>query len=99
MMASESAPPGDAAQESFLRRFGRLTAEYFNSAEKRRARGLAAGVLALTLLQIAIQVRFNIWNRDFFNALETRDRAAFFGQMGLFLALTLGSMATAVFQL
>ncbi|MFC7543832.1 ABC transporter ATP-binding protein/permease [Siccirubricoccus deserti] len=56
-------------------------------------------MLALTLLQIAIQVRFNIWNRDFFNALETRDRAAFFGQMGLFLVLTLGSMATAVFQL
>jgi putative ATP-binding cassette transporter len=99
MMAPDSAPPEGAAQESFLRRFGRLTAEYFNSAEKRRARSLAAGVLALTLLQIAIQVRFNIWNRDFFNALETRDRAAFFGQMGLFLALTLGSMATAVFQL
>ena len=39
-----------------------------------RARLLAAGVLALTLLQIGIQVRFNIWNRDFFNALEQRDR-------------------------
>ncbi|MDB5371879.1 MAG: hypothetical protein JWP04_521 [Belnapia sp.] len=56
-------------------------------------------MLGLTLLQIAIQVRFNIWNRDFFNALESRDRTAFFGQMGLFLGLTAASMVTAVFQL
>lgn len=86
-------------QEGFLRRFGRLAALYFNGEEKRRARRLAFGVLGLTLLQIAIQVRFNIWNRDFFNALESRDRPAFFGQMGLFLALTVASMVTAVYQL
>jgi putative ATP-binding cassette transporter len=92
--APEAAPP-----ERFLRRFGRLSALYFNGEEKWQARRLAAGVLLLTLLQIAIQVRFNIWNRDFFNALELRDRSAFFGQMGLFLALTVASMVTAVFQL
>ena len=61
--------------------------------------GWRSAVLALTILQIGIQVRFNIWNRDFFNALELRDRGAFFGQMGLFLGLTIASMVTAVFQL
>ncbi|MBK1660711.1 ABC transporter ATP-binding protein/permease, partial [Paracraurococcus ruber] len=97
-MPTDLSPP-DPPPEGFLRRFGRLAALYFNGAEKRQARLLAAGVLLLTLLQIAIQVRFNIWNRDFFNALENRDRPAFFGQMGLFLVLTIASMVTAVFQL
>ncbi|MDO9711181.1 ABC transporter ATP-binding protein/permease [Paracraurococcus lichenis] len=92
-------PPPDPRPDGFLRRFARLSALYFNGDQKWRARGLAAGVLGLTLLQILVQVRFNIWNRDFFNALENRDRDAFFGQMGLFLGLTLASMVTAVYQL
>jgi vitamin B12/bleomycin/antimicrobial peptide transport system ATP-binding/permease protein len=95
MADTEPLPPPD----SFARRVRRLAGQYFNGEEKRRARLLAAGVLALTLLQIGIQVRFNIWNRDFFNALEQRDRPAFFGEMGMFVGLTLASMATAVFQL
>jgi vitamin B12/bleomycin/antimicrobial peptide transport system ATP-binding/permease protein len=97
--AQDGGEGGAARREGFMRRFGRLAALYFNGEEKRRARLLAAGVLVLTLIQIGIQVRFNIWNRDFFNALESRDRAAFFGQMGLFLVLAGSSMAVAVFQL
>ncbi len=88
-----------APQEGFLRRFVRMAGGYFNGEEKGKARALAAGVLGLTVLQIAVQVRFNIWNRDFFNALETRDRDAFFGQLGMFVMLTVASMVTAVFQL
>ena len=45
---------------------------------------LLIGVLALTLLQIAIAVRLNLWNRDFFNALESRDWNGFIYQMGIF---------------
>ena len=86
-------------QDSFLRQIWRIAADYFNGEQRWRARKLAFGVLGLTVLQIGIQVRFNIWNRDFFNALELRDRDAFFGQMGLFLGLTIASMVTAVFQL
>ena len=90
---------GDTPDVSFRRGLRKMVSGYFNGEEKRRARWLAAGVLGLTILQIGIQVRFNIWNRDFFNALESRDRNAFFGQMGLFLGLTVASMVTAVFQL
>ena len=88
-----------AAREGFFRRFLRLAGGYYTSEEKWSAWGLTIGVLALTLLQIGVQVRFNLWNRDFFDALENRDRAAFFGQMGLFVGLALASMVTAVFQL
>ncbi len=97
MALDETVRPDD--KPSLMRGFWVLTGRYFNGDQRRRARLLAAGVLGLTLLQIGIQVRFNIWNRDFFNALESRDRDAFFGQMGLFLGLTLASMVTAVFQL
>jgi putative ATP-binding cassette transporter len=92
-------PDGTAPEGGFMRRFARLAGTYFRSEQRWRARGLAAGVLVLTLLQIAIQVRFNIWNRDFFNALENRDRTEFFGQMWLFLLLATASMAVAVFHL
>lgn len=91
---AEAVPP-----ESFPRRFWRLVSLYFNGDQRGRARLLAFGVLAMTIVQVVIQVRFNLWNRDFFNALENRDRGAFFGQMGLFCILTVASMATAVFQL
>src|SRR4051812_15139641 len=88
-----------APPDSLGRRVRRLAGHYFNSEEKRRARRPAACVPALTLPDMAIQVRFNSWNRHLCNALERRDRPAFFGQMGLFVGLTLGSMAPAVFQL
>ena len=63
------------------------------------ARWLALGLLLLTLLQIGIQIRFNLWGRDFFNALENRDRDGFLWQMVLFLGLAAASMITAVYQL
>lgn len=64
-----------------------------------RARWLLAGLVVLTLAQVAIQIRFNIWNRDFFNALENRDGGAFRAQITLFLGLAALSMSVAVYQL
>ena len=72
--ASPDAPETSAA---FLRRFVALAAPYFTSEERWAAWLLTAGVIGLTLLQIAFAVRLNIWNRDFFNALEGRDWDAF----------------------
>ncbi|MCK8786488.1 ABC transporter ATP-binding protein/permease [Roseomonas sp. NAR14] len=86
-------------REGLVRRTLRLAGGYFNSEERWSARGLAGLVLLLTVLQIGVQVWFNLWNRDFFNALESRDRAGFLGQMWLFLFLSFASMTTAVFHL
>ncbi|WP_426957874.1 ABC transporter ATP-binding protein/permease [Muricoccus radiodurans] len=96
---NDAALADDVPTEGFMRRFWRLAKGYYAGEEKRSAWMLTAGVIGLTLLQIYIQVRFNLWNRDFFNALESRDRAAFFGQMGTFLILCIASMVVAVFQL
>ncbi|MBX6746742.1 MAG: ABC transporter ATP-binding protein/permease, partial [Acetobacteraceae bacterium] len=80
------------------RRFWHLATGYYTSRESRSAWGLTAGVLALTLLQIGVQLRLNLWNRDFFNALEHHDRAAFLDQMRLFLLLAAVGIAAAVLQ-
>jgi putative ATP-binding cassette transporter len=71
---------------------------FFNSEERWMARLLGLGVIGLTLLQIGIAIRLNIWNRDFFNALEARDWKAFLSQMWLFALLCAAAMATAVYQ-
>src|ERR1700674_4789034 len=91
MTAAESPPPaernGDARTRAFLVRFFRLAAPFFTSEEKWMAWTLLIGVLALTSVQIGIAIRLNVWNRDFFNALENHDWNAFLYQMGLFALL------------
>ncbi|WP_439597325.1 ABC transporter ATP-binding protein/permease [Falsiroseomonas sp.] len=87
-------------QEGLMRRFWRLARGYYTSpGDRRRAWLLTAAVLALTIFQIGVQVRFNLWNRDFFNALENRDSPAFYGQMWMFALLTGLAMVAAVGQL
>src|SRR5437667_3731173 len=89
-------PP--AGSQGFLRRFVALAAPYFTSEERWAAWLRTGGVVALTLLQIGIAVRLNVWNRDFFNALEARDWDAFLMQMGLFALLCSATMGVAVYQ-
>jgi putative ATP-binding cassette transporter len=83
----------------FMRRFLRLAGPFFLEGDDRwKARLLAGGVLLLTLAQIAIQVRINVWNRDFFDALQYHNWTAFLHQMLLFAGLGGTSMAVAVYQ-
>jgi putative ATP-binding cassette transporter len=100
MPDTTEAQPETAPRQGFLRRFWRLARGYYASPQDRkRAWLLTIAVIVLTLAQILVQLRFNLWNRDFFNALENRDRAAFFGQMWMFGALIVAAMVTAVAQL
>ena len=87
-----------AGSPGFLRQFLRLAGPFFTSEEKWMAWTLLIGVLALTLLQIGIAVRLNLWNRDFFNALESRDWNGFIIQMGIFALLVSAAMGIAVYQ-
>ncbi len=86
-------------QDGFGRKLWRLTSAYYSSEERRSAWAMTAAVVVLTLLQIAVQVRLNLCNRDFFDALERRDHGQFLWQMGLFTALALAGIAVAVLQL
>lgn len=90
---------GPARRDGTARRIWRLASDYYRSEERLSAWLLTVAVLALTVLQIAVQVRINLWNRDFFDALEHHRRDAFLGQMGLFAGLALAGIAVAVLQL
>src|SRR2546423_5339437 len=99
--APPSAPPdsnGKADSQWFLLRFLQLAAPFFTSEERWKAWLITGGLIALTLLQIGIAIRLNIWNRDFFNSLESRDWNAFLYQMGLFALLASATMGVAVYQ-
>lgn len=104
---SGSGGPADAGRGSsdrqeragFWRKVGRLAAAYYGSEERRSAWAITAATVALTLLQIAVQVRLNIWNRDFFDALDKREHDRFLSQMTLFSVLALAGTAAAVGQL
>jgi len=82
-----------------IRAFWSLTRVWLTAPNRGNARWLIAGLLALTIAQVLIQIRFNIWNRDFFNALENRDGAAFANQILFFLGLAALSMSVAVYHL
>jgi putative ATP-binding cassette transporter len=104
-MSDAATPPGSeppaptVKPDHFLRKIWALASPYFASEERIRARLMLAGILALTLMQIVVQIRFNWWNADFFNALEKRDQAAFFYQILTFVVLASASMGVTVFQL
>ncbi len=96
MSGADSSEPA-APRRGFLAQFWRITRSYYGAkGARRRAWLLTVAVVVLTLAQILVQLRFNLWNRDFFNALENRDRAAFFGQLWTLGLLLLAAMASAV---
>src|SRR5689334_14699811 len=94
--ASATVGSRNAAAGGAWRRIWRLVAGYYGSEERRSAWGLTLAALAFILLEIAVQVRLSLCNRDLFDALEGRDAAAFLGQMGVFAGLVLAGIGAAV---
>ena len=62
---------------SFLGEAWALTAPYWRSEQRWRARGLLAVVVALNLSLVGMSVILSYWNREFFNALQAKDAASF----------------------
>lgn len=72
---------------------------WLTAPDRGNARLVILGVLVFTIVQVAVQIRFNAWNRDFFDALDKRDPAAFRREILIFLVLAAASMGAAVYQL
>ena len=78
---------------------GRARAASGTAPRPRLAWGLIALLIVITVLQLLVQYRLNLWNRDFFNALELRDGGEIWHQthlLALFAALSIGLAVTAV---
>ncbi|MBY0336102.1 MAG: ABC transporter ATP-binding protein/permease [Acetobacteraceae bacterium] len=88
--------PDAESSASPMRAFLRLTRGWLTAPDRGNARLLILLLLGLTCLQVYIAMRFNWWNRDFFNALENRDGAAFRHQILVFGILAVSQMSVIV---
>jgi putative ATP-binding cassette transporter len=86
-----------AARSTFLRETWRLIKPYWTSEERKSAWILLVAVVALTLAMVYMNVQFNYWNNDFYNALQEKDKAAFWRLMGRFTILATIYISLAVY--
>ena len=83
----------------FLRQAWDLAWPYWKSEEKWSAIGLLAAVVALNLITVGLNVRFNTWYNDFYNTLQEYDWAQFWRQLGIFGVLAVLFIVVAVYSL
>lgn len=83
----------------FLGQVWHLSSPYFStSTEKWKARGLLAAIIALNLGAVYMLVQINEWNRLFFDALENKNQAVFWAQLGRFTYLAMIFIVIAVYR-
>jgi vitamin B12/bleomycin/antimicrobial peptide transport system ATP-binding/permease protein len=84
---------------AFLAKVWRLTAPYYRSEERWRARLLLAVIIVLTLGQVFITVLVNNWYRQFFEAIQNYDVGAFLPLVLQFCVLAAIYIVAAVYAL
>ena len=87
-----------AAFRQFARRTWALAVPYFKSEEKWKARGLLAAIIVLNLAAVYMLVLLNEWNRVFYDALQNKDAAVFWTQLGRFTYLAFAFIIIAVYR-
>jgi len=83
---------------AFLRKVTTLALPYFQSEEKWKARALLAAIVALNLGAVYMLVLLNEWNRVFYDALQNKDAAVFWRELGRFTYLAFGFILIAVYR-
>ena len=85
--------------QQFLRKVAHLSAPYFiRSEEKWKARALLAAIIALNLGAVYMLVQINEWNRTFYDALQNKNAAVFWTQLGRFTYLAMIFIVIAVYR-
>ena len=87
-----------ATKRGFLRQAWDLAWPYWKSEEKWSAIGLLAAIIALNLVIVWLNVRFNYWNNDFYNALQQYDWSEFWRQFAIFGVLALSFIIVGVYS-
>ena len=87
-----------SAFRHFTGRVWTLSAPYFRSEEKWRARGLLAAIVVLNLAAVYMLVLLNEWNRVFYDALQNKDQPVFWTQLGRFTYLAFAFIIIAVYK-
>jgi vitamin B12/bleomycin/antimicrobial peptide transport system ATP-binding/permease protein len=87
-----------ATERSFLRQAWDLAWPYWKSEEKGSAIGLLAAIVALTLIMVWLNVRFNYWYNDFYDALQQYQWSKFWWQFAIFGMLALSFIVVGVYS-
>ena len=75
-----------------------LSIPYFRSEEKWKARALLAAIVALNLGGVYLLVLLNQWNQVFYDALQNKNAAVFWQQLGRFTYIAFGLIILAVYR-
>jgi vitamin B12/bleomycin/antimicrobial peptide transport system ATP-binding/permease protein len=86
------------AFRAFAKRAWALSAPYFRSDQKWKARGLLLAIVLLNLASVYMLVLLNDWNRLFYDALQNKDSGVFWLQLGRFTYLAFGFIIIAVYK-
>lgn len=84
------------AGRPLIRRFWLSARGFWWGDTRRIAWLLTLGLVALILIQIALQYRMNIWSRDIFNALESKNPDAIWRQALIFLPLVAATVTLGI---
>lgn len=87
-----------AAMKAQVRKVWALSLPYFSSDEKWKARLMLATIVALNLASVYMLVLLNDWYRLFYDALEKKDQAVFWHQLGRFAWIAFIFIIIAVYK-
>ena len=87
-----------SAFRQFASRVWALSAPYFRSEDKWKARGLLAAIVLLNLAAVYMLVLLNEWNRVFYDALQNKDQPVFWAQLARFTYLAFAFIIIAVYK-
>jgi putative ATP-binding cassette transporter len=83
----------------FLRQAWKLAWPYWKSEEKWSAIGLLVAVVVLNLITVGLNVRFNTWYNDFYDALQQYNWTQFWRQLVIFGIIAFLFIVVAVYSL
>jgi putative ATP-binding cassette transporter len=75
------------SRRALIRHFWLTAGRFWRDEARRRAWLLTISLIVLVFVQLALQFRLNIWNRDIFNALEQKSGDAVLSQALIFIPL------------
>ena len=87
-----------ASARATTRRLWALTAPYFRSEERWKARGLLGAIVLLNLAAVYVSVQITNWNRVFYDALQARNAPVFWHEVGVFALLAFAYVLVAVYR-
>ena len=88
--------PDAQAQKALVRRFWLTSLGFWKGEQRRIAWMMTASLVLLVVLQLLVQYRLNVWNRELFDALEKKDGAVVLYQSGIFVPLAVASITIAI---